>query len=202
MSSDIQSTFVEAATADPDGISTAAAVGNNASLVIGGALASDGAVTFDEPRNITILSAADDSGISFTATGTDETGSAVTESITGADTGTATGSTFFATISSIAAVGNPAGNVSAGSGTSIAAPIFRGRMRLRGLYAVNTATAGTITFRQGSSTGSIRMQFNTVASANTTQYPDVPDDGIVFAGGGYVLYTQTHLSSMTVFYVG
>jgi hypothetical protein len=202
MSSDIQSTFVEAATADPDGISTAAAVGNNASLVIGGALASGGAVTFDEPRNITILSAADDSGISFTATGTDETGSAVTESITGADTGTATGSTFFTTISSIAAVGNPAGNVSAGSGTSIAAPIFRGRMRLRGLYAVNTATAGTITFREGSSTGSIRMQFNTVASANTTQYPDVPDDGIVFAGGGYVLYTQTHLSSMTVFYVG
>ena len=202
MSSDIQSTFIEAATADPDGISTAAAVGNNANLVIGGALASGGAVTFDEPRNVTILSAADDSGISFTVTGTDETGSAVTESITGVDSDTATGSTFFTTLSAIAAVGNPAGNVSAGSGTSIATPMFRGRMRLRGLYAVNTATAGTITFREGSSTGNIRMQFNTVASANTTQYPDVPDDGIVFAGGGYVLYTQTHLSSMTVFYVG
>tara|TARA_R110000824_G_scaffold343449_1_gene530088 strand:- start:3323 stop:3931 length:609 start_codon:yes stop_codon:yes gene_type:complete len=202
MSSDIQSTFIEAATADPDGISTAAAVGNNANLVIGGALASGGAVTFDEPRNVTILSAADDSGISFTVTGTDETGSAVTESITGVDSDTATGSTFFTTLSAIAAVGNPAGNVSAGSGTSIATPMFRGRMRLRGLYAVNTATAGTITFREGSSTGNIRMQFNTVASANTTQYPDVPDDGIVFAGGGYVLYTQTHLSSITVFYVG
>ena len=202
MSSDIQSTFIEAATADPDGISTAAAVGNNANLVIGGALASGGAVTFDEPRNVTILSAADDSGISFTVTGTDETGSAVTESITGVDSDTATGSTFFTTLSAIAAVGNPAGNVSAGSGTSIATPMFRGRMRLRGLYAVNTATAGTITFREGSSTGNIRMQFNTVASANTTQYPDVPDDGIVLAGGGYVLYTQTHLSSITVFYVG
>jgi VCBS repeat-containing protein len=200
MSSDIQSTFVEAATADTDGISTAAAVGNNASLVIGGALASGGSVTFDEPRNITILSAGDDSGISFTVTGTDETASSVTESITGANAGTATGSTYFATITQIAAVGNPAGNVSAGSGTSIAAPMFRGRMRLRGLYVVNTATAGTITFREGSSTGSIRMQFNTVASANTTQYPDVPDDGIVFDGGGYVLYTQTTLSSLTVFY--
>ena len=198
MSSDIQSTFVEAATADPDGISTAASVGNNASLVIGGALASGGAVTFDEPRNITILSAGDDSGISFTATGTDETGTAVTESITGADSGTATGSTFFTTITAIAAVGN----VSAGSGTSIAAPMFRGRMRLRGLYAVNTGTAGTITFREGSATGGIRMQFNTVASANTTQYPDIPDDGILFVDGGYVVYTQTHLSSMTVFYVG
>mgnify|MGYP003660001743 CR=1 FL=1 len=38
MSSDIQSTFVEAATADTDGISAAAAVANNANLVLGGAL--------------------------------------------------------------------------------------------------------------------------------------------------------------------
>ena len=202
MSSDIQSTFVEAAAADTDGISTAAAVGNNANLVLGGALTSGGAVTFDEPRNITILSAGDDSGISFTVTGTDETATAVTESITGANAGTATGSTFFATISQIAAVGNPAGNVSAGSGVSIAAPIFRGRMRLRGLYAVNTGTAGTITFREGSGTGTVRMQFNTVASANTTQYPDVPDDGILCVGGGYVTYSVAGLSSMTVFYEG
>ena len=183
MSSDIQSTFVEAAAADTDGISTAAAVADDANLVLGGALASGGSVTFDEPRNITILSAGDDSGISFTVTGTDETASSATESITGANAGTATGSTYFATITQIAAVGDPAGNVSAGSGTSIAAPMFRGRMRLRGLYVVNTGTAGTITFREGSSTGSVRMQFNTVASANTTQYPDVPDDGILFAGG-------------------
>jgi hypothetical protein len=200
MSSDIQSTFIEAAAADTDGISVAAAVGNNANLVLGGALTSGGAVTFDEPRNITILSAGDDSGISFTVTGTDEQGDAVTESITGANAGTATGSTFFTTISQIAAVGNPAGNVSAGSGTSVAAPMFRGRMRLNGLYAVNTGTAGTITFREGSGTGTVKMQFNTVASANTTEYPDVPDDGILFVGGGYVTYTQTTLSSLTVFY--
>ena len=200
MSSDIQSTFITAADIDADGISTAAAVGNNANLVLGGALTSGGAVTFDEPRNVTILSAGDDSGKSFTVTGTDEQGDAATESITGANAGTATGSAFFTTISQIAAVGNPAGNVSAGSGTSVAAPMFKGRMRLNGLYAVNTGTAGTITFREGSGTGTVKMQFNTVASANTTEYPDVPDDGILFVGGGYVTYTQTTLSSLTVFY--
>ena len=200
MSSDIQSTFIEAAALDADGISTAASVGNNASLVIGGALASGGAVTFDESRNVTILSAGDDSAISFTVTGTDETATAATESITGANAGTATGSAYFATVTAIAAVGNPAGNVSAGSGTAIAATMFRGRMRLRGIYAVNTGTAGTTTFRQTSSSGAIAMKFNTVASANTTQYPDIPDDGILFAAGGYVLYTQTTLSSITVFY--
>ena len=202
MSSDIQSTFITAAAIDADGISVAAAVADDANLVLGGALTSGGAVTFDEPRNITILSAGDDSGISFTVTGTDEQGDAVTESITGANADTATGSTFFTTISQIAAVGNPAGNVSAGSGSSIAAPIFKGRLRLRGLYAVNTGTAGTITFREGSGTGTIRMQFNTVAAANTTQYPDVPDDGILCVGGGYVTYSVAGLSSMTVFYEG
>jgi len=200
MSSDIESTFITAAAADPDGISTAASVGNNAALVIGGALASGGAVTFDQPRNVTILSAGNDSSKSFTVVGTDETGAAVTESITGANADTAVGTQHFATLASITAVGNPAGNVSAGSGTSIAAPMFQGRMRLKGMYAVNTATAGTITFRETNATGGIRMQFNTCAAANSTEYPDVPDDGVLFKSGGYVLYTQTTLSSLTVFY--
>ena len=200
MSSDIESTFITAAAADPNGISTAASVGNNAALVIGGALASGGAVTFDQPRNVTILSAGDDSSKSFTVVGTDETGAAVTESITGANDDTAVGTQHFATLASITAVGNPAGNVSAGSGTSIAAPMFQGRMRLKGMYAVNTATAGTITFRETNATGGIRMQFNTCAAANSTEYPDVPDDGVLFKSGGYVVYTQTTLSSLTVFY--
>jgi len=200
MSSDIESTFITAAAADPDGISTAASVGNNAALVIGGALASGGAVTFDQPRNVTILSAGNDSSKSFTVVGTDETGAAVTESITGANADTAVGTQHFATLASITAVGNPAGNVSAGSGTSIAAPMFQGRMRLKGMYAVNTATAGTITFRETNATGGIRMRFNTCAAANSTEYPDVPDDGVLFKSGGYVVYTQTTLSSLTVFY--
>ena len=78
--------------------------------------------------------------------------------------------------------------------------MFQGRMRLKGMYAVNTATAGTITFRETNATGGIRMQFNTCAAANSTEYPDVPDDGVLFKSGGYVVYTQTTLSSLTVFY--
>ena len=200
MASDVQSTFITAAAADTDGISVAAAVGNNAALTIGGALASGGAVVFDQPRNITILSAGNDSSKSFTVVGTDETGTAVTESITGGNAGTATGTQHFATLASITAVGNPAGDVSAGSGTSIVAPMFKGRMRLKGLYAVNTGTAGTVTFRDENASGDIRMQFNTIGTADTSVYPDIPDDGLMFKEGGYVAYTQTKLSSITVFY--
>jgi VCBS repeat-containing protein len=198
--SDAQATFIEAAAADTDGVCVAQSVSSATDLTINGALASGGAVTFDQPRNVTILSAGNDSGITFTVTGTDETASAVTETITGANTGTATGTTYFATISQIASSGAAAGNVSVGSGTSIAAPIFRGSMRLIGLYVVNTGTAGTVTFRQTSATGTVRMQFNTVASANTNAYPDIPDEGIRFNAGGYVVYTQTVMSSMTAFH--
>jgi len=198
--SDVQATLIEAAVADPNGISVSAAVGNNASLVIGGALASGGAVTFDEPRNVTITSAGNDSGISFTVTGTDVDGTAQTESITGANADIATGSSTFATVTAIAAVGNPAGNVEAGSGTAVKATVFAGRCRLRGLYAVNTATGGKISFRETSETGTVRMQFNTVSNANTTEYPDIPDEGLLCKNGAYVTYSSETMSSLTVFF--
>lgn len=200
MVSDVQSTFITAAVADPNGISEAASVGNNAALTIGGALAANGAVVFDQPRNITILSAGDDRNKSFTVTGTDETGTAVSESIVGVNDATATGTQHFATLASITAVGNPAGDVSAGSGVSIVAPMFKGRMRLKGMYAVNTGTAGTVTFRDASASGAIRMQFNTVGTADSAEYPDIPDEGLMFKDGGYVAYEQPKLSSITVFY--
>ena len=58
--SDVTSSFITAAAADPDGISTAASISGAANLTIGGALASGGSVTMDSPRNVTILSAGDD----------------------------------------------------------------------------------------------------------------------------------------------
>lgn len=199
-SSDIQSAFVEAAAADADGISTAATLAEAGNLTINGALASGGSVTFDQPRNVTITSAGDDQGVTFTVTGTDETGAAQTESITGVNADTATGTSYFATVTQIAADGATAGNVTAGSGSSIAAVIFRGPLRLRGMYVVNSGTAGTITFRETSASGSIRMQYNTTGTADSTEYPSIPDYGILMKDGGYVLYSQAALSSMTLFY--
>jgi len=196
MSSDIQSTFISAAVASATAISTAAGVGNNAALV----LVWGSPFTLDAARKITITSAGDDSGKSFTIVGLDQDGNAATESLVGADTGVVTSAGYYTSITSITAVGNPAANVSAGTSNSVAAPIFGGRLRLKGLYAVNTATAGTITFRETSPTGNIRMQFATVASATTSEYPDVPDDGILFKDGGYIDYSPANMSSITVFY--
>ena len=195
MSSDIQSTFISAAAASATAISTAAAVGNNAALT----LTASPYVT-DAARKITITSAGDDDEISFDIIGLDQDGNAASERVTGADTGVVSSVNYYTSITSITAVGDPAGNVSAGTSNSIAASIFGGRLRLKGLYAVNTASAGTISFRDTSPTGTVRMQFNTVGSATSSEYPDVPDDGILFKDAGYVEYSAANMSSITVFY--
>ena len=195
MSSDIQSTFINAAVASATAVSTAAAVGNNAALTL-----TTSPYVPDFPRKITITSAGDDSGISFTVVGLNENGTAVTETVTGIDSGVATSANYYSSVTSITAVGDPAANVSAGTANEVFATIFGGRMRLQGLYAVNTATAGTITFRDTSPTGAIRMQFNTVGSATSSEYPDVPDDGILFSGGGFLDYSAANMSSITLFY--
>lgn len=185
---------------DADGISTAASVGNNAALVIGGALADSGSVTLSHGRLITILSAGDDSGISFTVVGTDVNGDSQTETVTGANAGTATSSKYFKTIASITAVGNPAGNVSAGINASAADAIFTMRSRLKGMFLTSTATAGEIDFLTSSPTGTSIMKLSSVSDADATRDVTIPDEGVVFTSGIYIQYTVSTFLTMTVFH--
>ena len=200
--SDVKAVHVTADTQalDADGISAAAAVGNNAALTIGGALASGGSCTFDAGRVVTILSAGDDSAKSFTVVGTDVNGDSQTESITGANAGTATGSNYFKTVASITAVGNPAGNVSAGVNASAADVVFAGRARFQGINLVCTATAGVLDFLTTSPTGTSLFKVGTVASATVTRDLTIPDEGVVFSSGIYVQYTVATFNTMTVFH--
>jgi len=185
---------------DADGISTAASVGNNAALVINGALADSGSVTLSHGRLITILSAGDDSAISFTVVGTDVNGDSQTETVTGANAGTATSSKYFKTIASITAVGNPAGNVSAGINASAADAVFTMRSRLKGMFLTSTATAGEVDFLTSSPTGTSIMKLNSVSDADATRDVTIPDEGVVFASGIYIQYTVSTFLTMTVFH--
>lgn len=194
-SSDIQSTFIEAGAVDDDAISTSATVAEDAAMVL-----TASPYVPDQPRKITLHSAGNSSGITFTVVGLDETGAAATESITGGNAGSVTSTKYYSSVTSITAVGTPTDAQKAGIAADIAAPIYRGDLRMRGMYAVNTGTAGTINFVQGSASGTSRLKFNTVAAANSTEYPDIPEDGVVFRNGGYILFDQTKLSSITVFY--
>ena len=200
--SDVLGRFIiaDAQVLDANGISVAAAVGNNAALTIGGALADGGSVTNVGGRIVTILSAGDDSGISFTVVGTDVSGDALTESITGANAGTATGSSYFRTITSITAVGDPAGNVSAGINTAVADVIFAGRSRLQGINVVCSGTAGNLDFLNTSTSGSSLFKLGCVASATATRDITIPDNGLVFSDGVFINYTTATFTSLTAFH--
>ena len=127
-------------------------------------------------------------------------GDAQTESITGANAGTATGAKYFKTIASITAVGNPAGNVSAGVNASAADVVFAGRSRLKGVYLTSTATAGTVDFLTTSPSGTSIMGLSSVGDADATRDVVIPENGVVFSSGIYMQYTVSTFLTLTVFH--
>lgn len=107
---------------DEDGIALAQAVAGAGNLTLNGPVSTDGVATLTPARNVTVNSAGDDTGITFTVTGTDEYGKALVETITGANAGKANGLKAFKTVTQIAASGAAAGNVNAGYGDVIGLP--------------------------------------------------------------------------------
>ena len=199
--SDVTAVIIrDEAALDADGISTAASVGNNAALTIGGALASGGSVTNASGRQVTILSAGNDSGISFTVVGTDVNGSALSETVTGANAGTATSSGYFKTITSITAVGNPAGNVSAGINANAADVIFAGRTRLQGFSFYSGGTAGKANLRNGGVTGTEIIQFRSIGTDNASDDPFMPDEGVLFKDGCFVTFIVPQFDLMMFYH--
>jgi len=109
---------------DPDGVCAAQTTGGAANLTLNGALADSGAINFYtaaslQPRKLTItgLAGNDNSGVTFTITGTDLSDVAQTEAIAGPNGAVTVSSTkYFKTITQIAAGGAVTGNITAGSG--------------------------------------------------------------------------------------
>ena len=202
MSTDLKSSAVITTTAlDADGLSTAAAVGNNAALTLGGALTSGGAYTADTgtARQITLLSAGNDSDKSFTVVGTDVNGDALSETVTGANAGTATSTGYFATISSITAVGNPAGNMSAGINANVAGVIFKGRTRVKNLIWSGGGAIGTINIRNSGTAGTSLIAVRSDATLGVNDHLGL-NEGVLFPDGAYITYTETQCNSVTAFY--
>jgi len=90
-------------TADVDAIVDSVYVTTTAggSLTLSGALVSTGVATFDVPRNVTITSTGSNAAVTFTITGTDKYGAAMTEAIIGPTT-VVGGTKAFLTVSAVA----------------------------------------------------------------------------------------------------
>lgn len=204
--SDVKSVHLTADTtaADADGVcqSQTPAAGGSQDLTINGAQASGGVASFDAGRLITIASASDDSGRTFTITGTDVNDDAQTEVIAGPAT-TVTGTKYFKTVTTVNVDDDTAGAITVGMSADAADVIFRERARLKGAFIVNAATAGIITFLSGSPTGTVKMKLGTVASATAERDVTIPSEGVVFEDGAYITYTggtNEIFTNMTLFH--
>lgn len=105
---------------DRNGISLAQTTAGAASLTITGALASGGVATLDIPRTVSFYSGGDISGVTFTLTGTDRMGDALTETVTGPNTTTVYSEYYYKTVTAIAASAAVGTNVEVGSGNGFA----------------------------------------------------------------------------------
>jgi hypothetical protein len=151
---------------------------------------------------VTITSAGDDSGDTFTivghAMGT-APGIVTTEAVTGSNAGVATSTNYYDSITSITVSGASAGNVSIGVlGTSVALP----RTRIKGLYYVATGSAGSVAVNLNSTSGRLLVKIDTPASATVANSSYIPEDGILVAGSAatdFGLVTLTNVTFSTIY---
>lgn len=104
--------------ADDNGIALSQTTAGAANLTLNGALVTGGVAVLDAPRRIIITSGGNDTGITFTITGTTYGGHTVSETITGASGATASTTVDFLTVTQISASGATSGSgVIAGTNT-------------------------------------------------------------------------------------
>jgi hypothetical protein len=175
----------------------------NASIAAAGALTllTTSVSPYGTGYKIGITSAGNDSGITFTIVGIkvgDLTGANTTEVVTGANVGVATSANFYTVVSQITASGASAGNVKIGSVGSLALP----RTRIKGLYYVATATAGSIKFNLNGSSGSLLLQVDTPTGTAFSDSIIIPGEGILTTRSNrtdFAVMTLSEITSVTVF---
>ena len=144
-----------------------------------------------------------DAGRTFTITGIkvgDLTGAYTTEAVSGASASTSSSTNFYTYIDSISIDAASAGAVSIGTTGSLAF----GRTRIKSLYYVGTASAGSIKFNGNSTSGALLLQIDTPTSAASfSDSVTIPDQGILTqrsnSKSDFTIMTLTNITNATVF---
>ena len=194
-------TSVKAKFFEPQGVSAAlgSASAAPATLVI-----ADGGPYGNVTETITLYSSADNSGNTFTITGTDGNGDAQTEDVTGPGSGlTVNSANKYATITSIVSDGAIVTDIQAGIlGTGdLTGSVFAGRTRIRGITGTSKASAGNIVFKNTSITGTSLLTIPLTGAVSSID-PYIPDNGVLFDAGAYVNLTAADVTGVTVYYDG
>ncbi len=103
------------AAASANAIALSQSLGGAGALTLNGALVSGGVATLDKPRRVTLTSAGNDSGLTWTVTGTDRHGIAQSETLSGGNATAVTTVLDYATVTGISGSAATAGNVTVGT---------------------------------------------------------------------------------------
>jgi len=77
-------------------------------------------------------------------------------------------------------------------------PTALARTRVKAVYIIPSATAGSVVFKNGGASGTTVMTLNTVASATQPTYLIFPGEGVLFSTN--VHGTVANVTSVTIFY--
>ena len=198
--------FAAASATDRNGICAAQTTGGAASLTLNGAGVSSGTATFGDGNAavVTIYTGSANTGVNFTVTGTGVDLASQTETIAGPGAGATVSLTnLFTTVTAVsvdAAITNDA-EVGWTKQDPQVGCVFAGRTRIRGIQGRSGTTAGIITFRNKTITGTTLLTIPTTATAELIE-PYIPDNGIMFADGAYFSSADGVANGVTVFYDG
>ncbi len=185
---------------EPQGVSAAlvSASAAAATLVI-----ADGGPYGNLTETITLYSSGNNSGNTFTITGTDGNGDAQTEDLTGPNAGTVNSANKYLTVTSIVSDGAIVTDIQAGIlGTgALTGTVFAGRTRIRGLTGTSKASAGNVVFKNTSITGTSLLTIPLTGAVSSID-PYVPDNGVLFNAGAYINLTAADITGITVYYDG
>jgi len=194
--SNVKSKYFEPDGVDADQVSASAAA---TTLAI-----ADGGPYGNLTETITLYSSADNSGNTFTITGTDGNGDAQTEDLGGPGAAaTVNSANKYLTITSIVSDGAIATDIQAGilgTGT-LTGIVFAGRTRIRGITGTSKAVAGSIVFKNTSITGTTLLTIPTTGAVDAIE-PYIPDNGVLFDAGAYITVPAASVTGVTVFYDG
>ena len=153
-------------------------------------------------RKITATTLGDESTITVTIVGTDEKGAAATEVITlpGSASTTSGTTTAFLTITSATVSAQPAANVSLGMTADVFGSIFAGRTRVRQANVASGGAIGSVEVRDESISGDSLLTLRTQATEGDISTVNIPQDGILFASGAYISFSEVSCNSVTVYF--
>jgi len=193
-------TNVKAKFFEPQGVSAAlvSASGSATTLVI-----ADGGPYGNLTETITLYSSGNNSGNTFTITGTDGNGDAQTEDVTGPNAGTVNSANKYLTVTSIVSDGAIVSDIQAGIlGTgALTGTLFAGRTRIRGMTGTSKASAGNVVFKNTSITGTSLLTIPLTGAVGNID-PLIPENGVLFDAGAYINLTAADITGLTVFYDG